>query len=231
MFSGPFDYSIINRAVSQKCVSLNFINIRNFGIGKHQQVDDTAYGGGLGMVMRVDVLHKAIEHAKQNTTHKHKKHKVILLSASGAPYTQVKAENYANDFTHLILVCGHYEGIDNRILKYVDEEVSIGDFVVTGGEIPAMCIIDSVTRLLPGVLPFGATTDESFSNSKRLLEYPHFTKPQEYDGEAVPDILLSGDHRKVQEWRYNQSMNKTENQRPDLLDSSTKKEGRGMKKR
>lgn len=228
MFEGPFDYSIIKRAQEKKLVEIEYINIRDFGIGKHKIVDDTPYGGGVGMVLRVDVVHKAIEHAKSKyfenslkiKNYKLKiKQRVVLLSASGKTYKQKHAQTFSK-LDHLILICGHYEGIDDRIKKYIDEELSIGDFVVTGGEIPAMLITDSVVRLVSNVITEGATEDESFSSDEsgnQLLEYPHFTRPPEYDGDTVPDVLLNGDHKKINEWRKQQSLEKTKKVRPDLL--------------
>lgn len=224
MFSGPFDHSIVKRAKEKGLVEIDYINIRDFGEGKHKMVDDTEYGGGIGMLMKVDVLHKAIEHAKatfsKQSNNETIKQWTVLMSASGKTYNQSTARQYSQ-LNHLILICGHYEGIDDRIKHYIDEEISIGDFVMTGGEIPAMLITDSVTRLIKGVLPEGATEDESFSdnNGEKLLEYPHFTKPQIYDGHTVPDILLSGDHKKIAEWRHEQALEKTRKLRPDLLKS------------
>lgn len=217
MFVGPFDLSIIKRAREQGIVEIDFSNIRDFGIGKHQVVDDTAYGGGVGMVMRVDVLHQAILHAKnkcQNATTENTA--VVLMSAKGKRFTQERAEKYAK-LTNLILICGHYEGVDERITRFIDEEVSVGDYVLTGGEIPAMIITDAVSRLLPGVLPEGATEAESFSQEGRLLEYPHYTKPQLYETFSVPDILLSGNHRLVEDWRREKSVEITKKHRPELL--------------
>lgn len=219
MFQGPFDFSIVNRARQQERVQIDMMNIRDFGIGRHKTVDDTPYGGGVGMVMRVDVLHSAIEAAKAKypalKTH------TVLLSADGTPFTQTKAKEFAK-IEHLILLCGHYEGVDERVNKYIDEKISVGDFVVTGGEIPAMLITDAVTRLLPGVLPDGATENESFSLSGNsqgttLLEYPHYTFPREYNGAIVPEILLSGNHQKIAEWRQVEAEVRTKTKRPDLL--------------
>lgn len=216
MFAGPFDHSIIKRAKEKGLVEIEFVNIRDFGIGKHKIVDDTEYGGGIGMLMKVDVMHKAIDHAK--TLNTSEKTKVVLMSASGKTFKQEIAKQYSK-LDHLIVICGHYEGIDDRIKNFIDEEVSIGDFVLTGGEIPAMLIADSVTRLIPGVLPEGATEDESFSelDNETLLEYPHFTKPQRYENQEVPEVLLSGNHAAIKKWRHEQAMKKTQTLRPDLL--------------
>lgn len=212
MFSSPFNESIIKRAIDNKLIELEFIDFREFGIGKHQLVDDTPYGGGMGMVLRVDVLHRAIEKAKiKNLTTKEQR--VILLSAHGATFNQKKAKSFSK-LKHLILICGHYEGFDERIKKYIDEEVSIGDFILTGGEIPAMLIVDSVSRLIKGVISKGSVETESFSP---FLEYPQYTKPQEYDGLKVPDVLLSGNHPKINHWRNKESLKITQKLRPDLI--------------
>lgn len=219
MFDGPFAHSIVRHAQEKKFVTIRFINIRDFGMGKHRMVDDTPYGGGIGMVMRVDVLHAAIEHTKKDVAAK--KTGVVLLTASGRQFTQQNAQVYST-FDHLILICGHYEGVDARIAAFVDEEVSIGDFITTGGEIPAMLITDAVTRLIPGVLKEGATEAESFSlrtaaGSEMLVEYPHYTHPREYEGQAVPEVLLSGDHKKIDAWRLSEAEKRTKILRPDLL--------------
>ncbi len=222
MFAGPFDHSIIKRAKEKGLIEIEFINIRDFGEGKHKMVDDTEYGGGIGMLMKVDVVHKAIQHAKETfsetSNNETMKQWVVLMSASGKTFKQELAKQYAQ-LDHLIIICGHYEGIDERIKHFIDEEISIGDFVLTGGEIPAMIITDSVTRLIKGVLPVGATEDESFSenNEEILLEYPHYTKPQIYNDYEVPQILLSGDHKKIAAWRREQAINKTKELRPDLI--------------
>jgi tRNA (guanine37-N1)-methyltransferase len=221
MFIGPFDYSILKRAKEKKLVKIEYINIRDFGEGKHNMVDDTAYGGGVGMVMKVDVVHRAILHAKNKTPNVTDKTRIILLSASGKPFTQQRAQTFSS-LNHLILICGHYEGIDDRVKHFIDEEISIGDFVLTGGEIPAMAMTDAIIRLIPGVLPTGATENESFSleeeqNSSPLLEYPQYTKPRTYENLSVPEILLSGDHQKIAIWRQEQAKQKTNKVRPDLV--------------
>lgn len=223
MFEGPFAHSIVKRAQEKGRIEIELINIRDFGIGKHQIVDDTPYGGGIGMVLKVDVVHKALKFAKEKYLSSRRQEggeisnqKVILMTASGTPFKQPVAKHYAN-LDHLIIICGHYEGIDERIMKYVDEEISIGDFVLTGGEIPAMLITDAVTRLIPGVITEGATDNESFSLDGEMLEYPHYTNPQVYDEQEVPEILLSGNHKKIEEWRKAKSQEKTQQVRPDLI--------------
>lgn len=218
MFTGPFDHSIIKRAKEKGIVEIEFINIRDFGEGTHKTVDDTPYGGGVGMVLKVDVLHKAIEYAKKNFSKQfnNAKQSVVLTSASGKRYKQATAKQFSK-LDHLIIICGHYEGVDERIAKYIDEEIAIGDFVLTGGELPAMLITDSVVRLVEGAITDGAIDDESFSKNDSLLEYPHFTKPREYEKHSVPEILLSGNHKKIAEWREQQSYEKTKRMRPELL--------------
>lgn len=217
MFSGPFDNSIVKNAKEKKLVDINFVNIRSFGIGKHQVVDDKPYGGGHGMILRVDILEKAIEQAKDKELNK-KNQKIILLSPHGKTFDQKKALELA-DLKHLILICGHYEGVDERIKEFIDEELSIGDFITTGGEIPAMLITDAVTRLIKGVLKEGVTTAESFS---KLLEYPQYTKPNTYKNLKVPQVLLSGNHGKIEAWRNDASLKATKKLRPDLLRTALK---------
>lgn len=211
MFNGPFDYSIIKRARDKKIVEIKYVNIRDFGIGEHKIVDDKPYGGGKGMILRVDVLEKAIAKTKDKklTT---KNQKVILLDPHGKTFNQKMAKKLSN-LQHLILICGHYEGVDNRILNFIDESISVGDFVVTGGEIPAMLVIDAVVRLIKGTLKKEVTENESFSP---FLEYPQYTKPRVYKDLSVPEILLSGNHKKISEWRKRLSLKNTLKLRPDL---------------
>ncbi|MEK7571386.1 MAG: tRNA (guanosine(37)-N1)-methyltransferase TrmD [Patescibacteria group bacterium] len=237
MFVGPFDHSIVKRAQEKGAIEIELINIRDFGVGSHKMVDDTPYGGGVGMVLKVDVVHQAIEYAKQRHSGKREPSasrilsntdsgqarmtRVVLMSATGTPFEQPTAKAYAS-LDHLILICGHYEGIDARIGAYIDEEVSIGDFVLTGGEIPTMLITDAVTRLIPGVLPQGATDNESFSLSgeketETYLEYPHYTKPAAYNGMEVPEVLRGGNHKEIAAWKKEQSRLITKTVRPDLL--------------
>jgi tRNA (guanine37-N1)-methyltransferase len=209
MFSGPFQSSIIKRSVDKKLIKINIVNIRDFGIGKHKVVDDTPYGGGVGMVMRVDVLVNALE-----SIPKKKKQKRILLSASGAKFDQKKAREFSK-LEELILICGHYEGVDARISKYIDGEISIGDYVLTGGEIPAMVITDAVLRLVPRVLKKDATELESFSVD--LIEHNQYTKPPVFREDKVPQVLTSGNHKKILQWRNEESIKRTRTIRPDLL--------------
>lgn len=212
MFSGPFDHSIVKIAKEKKLVDVNLINIRDFGIGKHKVVDDKPYGGGHGMILRVDVLEKAIAKTKIKKLSAIEQ-KVVLLSPHGKTFNQKKALSFAQ-LKHLILICGHYEGFDERVKTFIDEELSIGDFIITGGEIPAMLITDAVTRLIRGVLKEGVTSSESFSD---ILEYPQYTKPNTYKNASVPTILLSGNHGKIKAWRDSSSLKTTIRLRPDLL--------------
>lgn len=213
MFDGIFDHSIIARAKSKKLVDIELINIRDFGEGRHKIVDDRPYGGGAGMVLRADILAKTIKSLKVKKTDQTK---IILTSSTGEPYKQKKARELSK-LEELVIICGHYEGVDERFIKnYVDEQISIGDYVLTGGEIPAMVIVDSVARLIPGVLKKEeATINESFTEN--LLEGPQYTKPREFEELNVPKVLLSGNHAEIVKWRTQKSLEKTKKQRPDLL--------------
>lgn len=219
MFTGPFSESIIKRSQEKGSVEIQLVNIRDFGLGTHKVVDDKPYGGGVGMVMKVDVLDKAIKSVRDKTLHSHQQ-KVVLLDPRGKQFKQQTAQDFST-LQHIILLCGHYEGIDERVRNLVDVTISIGDFILTGGEIPAMLVTDAVVRLIPGVLKENATLHESFSIEGFLLEYPHYTTPSEYKGEKVPTILLSGDHKKIDAWRQEQSMQITKTYRPDLLKKSS----------
>lgn len=212
IFEGPFNHSIVKRAIDNNLVKINFVNIRDFGLGKHRLVDDTPYGGGNGMILRVDVLRKALDKTVDKTLNRNQQ-KIVLLSAHGKTFDQGKAKSYSK-LKHLILVCGHYEGFDERIKSFISEEISVGDFILTGGEIPAMLIADSVARLIGGVIKDDSSRIESFSP---YLEYPQYTKPQVFNGLKVPDILLSGNHSKINKWREIQSLKITTKLRPDLL--------------
>ena len=219
MFQGPFDYSIIKNAREKGKVSIELKNIRDYGLGKHKTVDDTPYGGGHGMVLRVDVLDKAISGARDPKLTPQNQ-KVVLLGPHGKKFNQKKAKELSK-LQHLILICGHYEGVDERVKNFIDEEISVGDFVLTGGEIPAMLVTDAVARLLSGVLKEGVTESESFSlsyeNKTALLEHPQYTKPDTYKNLKVPLVLLSGNHKKIGEWRKNQSLEATSKLRPDIV--------------
>ena len=211
MFDGILNESIIKRAIDDKKVNIDVIDLRSYSKDKHNKVDDTIYGGGAGMLIKCEPVFDAIDDLKTKNT------KVIMLSPDGVKYNQEKAYELSKE-KNIILLCGHYEGFDERINTVVDEKISIGDYVLTGGEIPAMAIIDSVTRLLPGVINEESHLNDSFNND--LLDYPQYTKPKEYRGMKVPDVLLSGDHKKVDEWRREEQIKKTKKQRPDLLKES-----------
>ena len=218
MFQPILTTSILGRAQKKGKVTFEFINLRDFGEGRHQVVDGRPYGGGAGMVLRADILTRALKSIIDPTKLKisRLKFKIILMSASGTQFKQKNAQNLSK-LDHLVIICGHYEGVDQRFIdKYVDEEYSIGNFVLTGGEIPAMIIADSIVRLIPGVLEKPeATENESFT--KNLLEGPQYTRPDEFEGLKVPEILISGHHEKIEEWRKEQSLKKTKKVRPDLL--------------
>ncbi|MDU5079860.1 tRNA (guanosine(37)-N1)-methyltransferase TrmD [Tissierella sp. P1] len=213
-FSPLISWSIIGRAYEDNKIAINSINIRDFSQNKHRKVDDYPFGGGSGMVMKPEPIFDAISSVKNKNS------RVIYLSPQGKKFNQELANELSKE-EHLILLCGHYEGIDNRVIEhYVDEEISIGDFVLTGGEIPAMLIIDAVVRLLPGVL----RSDESFideSHYNGLLEYPQYTRPREFKGHFVPDVLLSGNHQKIETWRKEEALKATLLKRPDLLEKKT----------
>lgn len=213
-FENSLNFSILKRAKEKGLVEFNIIDHRNFGIGNHKTIDDKPYGGGPGMVMRVDVLKNAIDSVRTGGNEK-----IILLCPQGEVFSQELSENLSK-VEHIILVCGHYEGFDERIREYVDMEISVGDYVLTGGEIPALTVIDAVSRLIPGVLKDeNATKNESHSEikGKRILEGPQYTRPKEFDGKKVPDIFLSGDPKKIEVYKSEQARIKTSKKRPDLL--------------
>ncbi|HEX8965385.1 MAG TPA: tRNA (guanosine(37)-N1)-methyltransferase TrmD [Patescibacteria group bacterium] len=218
MFAGPFSESIVKRAIEKQQVDIELVQIRNFGIGNHKMVDDKPFGGGVGMVMRVDVIDTAINSVKDTNLSKDEE-QVILLDARGQTFKQSMAISFSK-LKHIIILCGHYEGVDERVRSLVDATISLGDFIVTGGEIPAMLITDAVVRLIPGVLKEHATNLESFSISsenKQLLEYPQYTMPREYKGMKVPDILVSGNHPEIKKWQQEEAKKITHIHRPDLL--------------
>ena len=206
----PLQESIIGRAREKEIIEINLINIRDFSKDKHKKVDDTPYGGGAGMVMKPDVVYDAYASVKDE------KAKVIYLSPQGKVLNQEKVKELSKE-QHLILLCGHYEGIDQRVLdEIVDEEISIGDYVLTGGELPAMVLIDSVSRYVEGVLNDESTAEESFASN--LLEYPQYTRPEEFHGNKVPEVLISGHHENIKKWREKKSLEVTKRKRPDLLE-------------
>jgi tRNA (guanine37-N1)-methyltransferase len=247
MISGFFDESIIKRAQEKKLVEIELINLRDFAIDDYGTVDDRPYGGGAGMILKVDVIHKALTKVKSQKSKvkiTSQKSKVILTSAKGITFNQQLAINYSQ-LNHLIIIAGHYEGVDERVLNYVDEEVSLGDFVMTGGEIAASAIVDSIIRLIPSVLKKDtATKIESYfdvsihriidiiGKDKRLielknkgvktiklLEYPQYTRPEIFNNKKVPGILLSGDHKKIEDWQIKKAFEETLKKRPDLLEA------------
>ncbi|MBI2410691.1 MAG: tRNA (guanosine(37)-N1)-methyltransferase TrmD [Candidatus Kerfeldbacteria bacterium] len=196
LFDSVLGASILKRARQAKKIDVRFFNPRNKTTDKHHTVDDSPYGGGPGMVMKVEPIAKTLKSIRRR-----KRSRCILLSAKGSRLTQTKVQQLAQDYDQLILICGRYEGVDERVLHYVDEEISIGDFVLTGGELGALVIIDAVSRLRPGVLGHEeSSTDESHSQPG-YLEYPQYTRPEIYEGQSVPPVLLSGDHKKISEWR------------------------------
>ena len=201
--------SIIGRAMKKDLIEINLVNIRDFSKDKHKKVDDTPYGGGAGMVIRPDVVYDAYKSVKKEGA------KVIYLTPQGKPLNQTKVEKLSKE-EHLILLCGHYEGIDQRVLdEIVDEEISIGDYVLTGGELPAMVLVDSVSRYIDGVLKEGSTKEESFSEG--LLEYPQYTRPEVFLDKKVPEVLISGHHENINKWRKEESIQIIKKKRPDLL--------------
>ena len=209
MFESVFSQSILKRAQSLKNLKVEIVNIRDFAGDKHKTVDDKPYGGGRGMVMKVDVLVKALESIGG-------KPYSILLSASGEKYTQKSARILANK-SQIAIICGHYEGTDARVEKFADKTFSIGDFILTGGEIAAMAIVDSTTRLIPKVINPESLKSESFAIKEGLLEFPQYTRPEEFRGLKVPKILLSGNHREIEKWREIQAIKRTTKFRPNLF--------------
>lgn len=208
MFDNFLNESIIKRAIEKKKVEINIINIRDFSPYSNNQVDDYAFGGGSGMILMCEPVFNAVESVKTKDSY------VILTTPRGNTYKQSTAE-LLKDKKHLIIICGHYEGFDERIYSLADAEVSIGDYVLTGGELPAMVISDSVIRLIDGVINKGSLEDESFNDN--LLDYPVYTKPREFRGMKVPEVLLSGDHQKIKEYRESERKRITEERRKDLL--------------
>ena len=210
-FNDFMQTSIIKRAISKKQITIEIIDIRDFANNKNHQVDDTPYGGGNGMVLQALPVINAINSVKV----KHPNARTILLSPQGQPWNQQLAYTYSQKAINYILVCGHYEGIDERIMAYIDEELSIGDYVLTGGELPAMVIIDCITRLIPNVIQHQSHVNDSFNNS--LLDYPTYTRPEEVLGMKVPTVLISGHHEKIAQYRHQQALINTYKKRIDLL--------------
>ncbi len=210
MFPSILNESIIKRAINNNLVEVNLINFRDFATNKHKTVDDTPYGGGAGMLLQVEPIYRALKSIPGSDTALK-----ILLTPQGKLYNQSIAKDLL-DNEHIILVCGHYEGFDERVRDYIDLEISIGDYVLTGGEIAALAIMDSVIRLIPGAL---GSEDSYIHDSfyEDSLDYPQYTKPREFDGKKVPDVLLSGNHAEIAKWRENQKQKRTKERRPDLL--------------
>ncbi|WP_425378751.1 tRNA (guanosine(37)-N1)-methyltransferase TrmD [Spiroplasma endosymbiont of Polydrusus pterygomalis] len=213
MFNNFMTTSIIKKALREKLIAMKIFDIRDYSIGKHHQVDDYQYGGGEGMVLMIEPLVAAIK------AHQTKNSITILLSPQGKQYDQQQAQYFATADNDLILICGHYEGFDERILYYIDYELSIGDYILTGGELASMIVIDSITRLCENVINMQSHLNDSFTNN--LLDYPVYTKPVAYDGHSVPEVLLSGHHQKIVQWREYEALKKTWLKRPDLLQKKT----------
>ena len=205
----PLEKSILGRAKSTGKIDINLINIRDFSKSKHKKVDDTPYGGGAGMVLTCQPIFDCVKSLRSDDSI------VILMTPDGEVYKQRKAYDLSKK-KHLILICGHYEGFDERIRSICDMEISIGDYVLTGGELASMVLVDSIVRLMPGVIEEDSHINDSFNNN--LLDYPTYTKPRVYEGMEVPEVLLSGDHKKIEEYRYEMSLQRTKERRPDLLE-------------
>jgi len=209
MFNGFLNESIIKRTLEKKYAEINIHNIRDYSSDPHKKVDDYGYGGGAGMILMPQPIFDAVEDLKTNDSH------VLLMTPQGIKYNQEKAYEISKR-KHLIIICGHYEGFDERILSIVDEEISIGDYVLTGGEIPSMVVIDSAVRLISGVIQEQSHINESFHNG--LLDYPVYTKPSDFRGMTVPEVLLSGHHANIEAWRLEEQIKRTKERRPDLLE-------------
>lgn len=209
MYSSYLDNSIIKRAIAKGKVEFELVNIRDFTLDKNHRVDDYPTGGGAGLIMKCQPVFDALNNVKKSNS------KVFLTSPRGKTFNQDKAIELSKE-DHLIFICGHYEGIDERINKYADELISIGDFILTGGEIPVMAISDAIIRLIPGVITEESTNEESFNNG--LLEYPQYTLPYEFEGDTIPDILFSGNHQAIEKWRKKESLKLTKIHRPDLFE-------------
>lgn len=211
IFSSPLKESILGKAAEKGLVSFNIVNIRDFADDPHRCCDDTPYGGGPGMVMKVDPIYRAIQHVTETRG----RAKFVLLTPQGRRLDQFTAERFARS-PHICLVCGRYEGVDERVLEYIDEEISVGDYVTSGGEFPALVLIDAVSRFVPGVLGNDeSVTAESFREP--LLEYPQYTRPESFMGAAVPPVLLSGNHEEIRKWRRKEAIRKTILKRSDLI--------------
>lgn len=219
MFEGTMTDSIIGKAQEKGLVTINTTDFRQYAENKHGHVDDYPYGGGAGMLLQVPPIYRALKAIDPQIETPEKKVHVVLLDPSGVTFTQKKAQEFTQ-YEHLVFICGHYEGYDERIRHYVDEEVSIGDYVLTGGELGAMVVIDATVRLLDEAVG-NSESIEAESFSMGLLEYPQYTRPREFNGMTVPDVLLSGHHERIREWRHQEALKKTKQRRPDLLKNMT----------
>jgi tRNA (guanine37-N1)-methyltransferase len=205
MFDSPLSSSILKRAKDKGVFEMEFVNLRDFGLGPRKQVDDTPYGGGPGMILRVDIVARAITSARKNWP----RAKVVLLTPQGKIFSQKIAREYAKKKLNLILVCGHYEGFDERIRDLVDEEISVGRYILTGGELAAMVLVESIARLLPGTLGKNESVQEETFSKEGVIEYPQYTRPDEWQSQKVPEVLLSGNHQKIKKWRETESAKKS----------------------
>jgi len=209
MFQGPLNESLLKKAQQKGLLSFNIVNIRDFTTDKHKTADDTPYGGGAGMVMKTEPIKKAVISNQRSVT------RTILMCPTGKPLTQAKVNELSKDKS-LTLICGHYEGLDERVREIVDEEISIGDYVLTGGELPAMVLIDAVARQIPGVVKeLDSIKNDSFYEG--ILDYPSYTKPDDFNGNKVPEVLLSGNHAEIDRWRRKEALKRTLYRRPELL--------------
>lgn len=214
MYEGPVTHSMMKRAIDKGLLEFNTVNFRQFGKGKHQQVDDTPYGGGAGMLLKPEPIFEAMEEIEKASPETKKR--VILMDPAGKPFTQEMAEEFSKE-EHLVFICGHYEGYDERIRTLVTDEVSLGDYVLTGGELASMVMMDAAVRLIPGVLGNHSSAIED-SHSSGLLEHPHYTRPVEYKEMKVPEVLMNGNHKLIEEWRHKESLRRTFERRPDMLE-------------
>ena len=216
MFDSPFCESILKRAQESGIVEIRTHDLRDYTLDKHKRVDDTPFGGGVGMVMNIEPIDRALTAVKKDRPKAHS----ILLSPGGYPFDQKKAWELSRK-EEIILVCGRYEGVDERVTEMVDEQLSIGDYVLNGGEVPAMVVVEAVARLVPGVVgDEQSLAEESFASE--ILEYPQYTRPRDYKGHAVPEVLISGDHKKIEEWKRQAALEKTAKYRPDLIKKSNR---------
>ncbi len=219
LFNDFFETSFIKRARQNNILKIDVYNLRDFALDKHKKVDDEPFGGGGGMIMKPEPIFYAIRHIKNNVIKEDiDKTKTVLLTPQGRVFNQSIAKDFANNVNNLILICGRYEGFDERVLEIVDEELSIGDFVLNGGEIPAMVVSEAIVRLLPGVLGNNKSFEQdSFYDDVKLLDYPQYTRPAKFENFVVPEVLLTGDHKNIEKWRKEQSLLNTYKKRPDLL--------------